>query len=165
MSRRALVVVLPLLLGGCVTLAEPNVPRWPLTPQIIAGQEIAQLSTPTSTLTVEIADSAAERTLGLSNRPSIGSDGLLFIFDEPGQPGIWMKDMQFAIDIVWLAQGQVVAIAKDARPQPGESEAQLRVYRPPGEVDAVLEVAAGSAQAFGLEPGVKINIDELRQGR
>ncbi len=54
--------------------------------------------------TVLVSQNEEQRILGLSNRTELpkGIDGMLFIFPEPDTYGIWMKDMQFTIDILWL---------------------------------------------------------------
>ena len=55
------------------------------------------------------------KLLGLSGRPNIGSDGLLFILPA-GKHRFWMKDMQFNLDMVWIDQNQVVGISKMPKP-------------------------------------------------
>ena len=38
---------------------------------------------------------------------------MLFVFDEPGTRPMWMKNMQFHLDIIWFNEkGSVVAIEK-----------------------------------------------------
>lgn len=52
---------------------------------------------------VEIADDVFERSRGLSGRESLPENqGMLFVFDNPDFHGIWMKEMFFPIDIVWI---------------------------------------------------------------
>jgi len=52
---------------------------------------------------VEISDDTCKRNLGLSFRKEIFSDeGMFFIFENEGNYGFWMKDMNFPIDIIWL---------------------------------------------------------------
>ena len=52
---------------------------------------------------IEIAKTTAELTRGLSGRPTLAENsGLFFIFPNSGIHGIWMKDMDFPIDIIWL---------------------------------------------------------------
>jgi uncharacterized membrane protein (UPF0127 family) len=67
---------------------------------------------------VELADDSIERTRGLSGRDSLKEGtGLLFVFDEPGQYGFWMKDMNFPIDILWFnEEKQLVGATKDISP-------------------------------------------------
>ena len=43
--------------------------------------------------------------------------GMLFVFDEPGNRSMWMKNMQFHLDIIWFDEnGNVVSIEKNVPP-------------------------------------------------
>lgn len=54
-------------------------------------------------LEVTVADDEEERKQGLSGVEKLGDfEGKLFIFDEPGYYGIWMKDMKIPIDVLWF---------------------------------------------------------------
>ena len=54
-------------------------------------------------LEVTIADEPSERVAGLSGVESLRDfQGKLFIFDTDAQHRIWMKDMKFALDIIWI---------------------------------------------------------------
>ena len=58
---------------------------------------------------IEIADTGKKREQGLSGKNNIGGDyGMLFIFEKPGFYAFWMKDMNFAIDIIWLDENYTV---------------------------------------------------------
>jgi uncharacterized membrane protein (UPF0127 family) len=66
---------------------------YPTQRLVIGGQEI----------NVYVADTLERRQQGLSDTQYIPQDwGLLFSFAEPGQRLFWMKDMNYAIDIIWL---------------------------------------------------------------
>lgn len=152
---------------GSANTSEPKTAKpqnqisWPLRDKISSETSGAILNAPSQQMRVEIANTAAERQLGLSRRDSIGSDGLLFVLEKNETPGIWMNDMSFAIDIVWLVDGQVVEVTKNATPEPGVPDAQLTIYQPKQSVDAILEVAAGDAARFGLAVGAQIDVLEL----
>lgn len=111
------------------------------------------------TFTVEVADTDQQRVQGLSGRNSIGSAGMLFVFDEPGRPGFWMKDMLIDLDFIWIRDNQVVHIMTDV-PKPAEETAlsQLPVYVPDQEVDAMLEVAAGFVAEYQIVVGDSIEL-------
>jgi uncharacterized membrane protein (UPF0127 family) len=73
--------------------------------------------------------------------------GLLFVFDEPGLHGIWMKDMRFPIDILWLDDAfQVVDVRKNVAP-----DSYPTVFKPTKPARYVLEVTAGFADRYLLE--------------
>ena len=43
--------------------------------------------------------------------------GMLFVFNEPGNRSMWMKNMQFHLDIIWFNEnGNVVSIQKNVPP-------------------------------------------------
>lgn len=65
-------------------------------------------------INVYIADTESERIQGLSGRDSLPGDyGLLFISDYEGIQGIWMKDMNFSIDIAWLDRDKKIVDIKE----------------------------------------------------
>ncbi len=59
-----------------------------------------------------------DRSVGLSKYPAIeDTQGMLFTYDKPAEACIWMKDMKFPIDIVWLdAYRKIVKIEVDVDP-------------------------------------------------
>lgn len=67
---------------------------------------------------LEPATTASEREIGLSKYSAIKeTQGMLFTYDEPGEACIWMKDMNFPIDIVWLdADKKIVKIEINVDP-------------------------------------------------
>ena len=110
---------------------------------------------------IEIAETPAQLQLGLSGRDEIGSDGLLFIFSGPNQSGFWMKDMKFALDMVWIANGEIVEITRDV-PFPTSPEentdAALPRYYPSQPIEMVLEVTAGFAQQHDWQVGDSVSL-------
>jgi uncharacterized membrane protein (UPF0127 family) len=52
---------------------------------------------------VTISDSDSERIKGLSGSKELEQNqGMFFIFDQEDFHGIWMKDMNYPIDIIWF---------------------------------------------------------------
>ena len=112
---------------------------------------------------VEIADTFASRARGLSGHAPLAEDeGILFIFDAPGNYGFWMKGMKFPIDIVWIRGDKVVGVSENL-PVPS-SMLDFKTYYPPepvypvrGEIsrgaDKVLEVKAGAVEKYGFKIG------------
>lgn len=92
-------------------------------------------------LLVEVVNTQQSRSQGLSNRPEIGSDGMLFVFPETKRHSFWMNQMNFGLDFIWINQGKVVAITNDApAPSPNMNQGELPIYQPDQKVDMVLEV-------------------------
>ncbi len=114
---------------------------------------------PKGALEVEVANTRASRELGLSGRERMGDDeGLLFVFDEPGRYGFWMKDMKFSLDIIWINQnGVVVDIERKVTP---ESYKEKKTFINKSEAVYVLEINSGLSEKFGLYLGSKVKITD-----
>ena len=99
-------------------------------------------------LSIEIADESAEQARGLSGRAYLPEDsGMLFVFKEEGYPGFWMKDMNFALDFVWMDQNfKVVDLDENIGP-----ETYPKVYKPNEPAKYVLEVNAGFIEQQGIK--------------
>ena len=103
---------------------------------------------------VELARSVMEKSRGLSGRDPLGKDkGMLFIFATSSTQGFWMKDMQFAIDIIWISGGKVIGFEENAQPEPTKSVFTLPIYYSPEPADRVLEVPMGTVAEYGIENG------------
>ena len=107
------------------------------------------------TLKVEVERSDRAKAKGLGERSKlVDGRGMLFLFDSPSTYEFWMKDMRFAIDIVWIANGVIVDISRGVLP-PGAGETPVSV-QPHVPVDTVLEVQSGAAANWELGDAVTI---------
>lgn len=107
-------------------------------------------------ISIEVADDAVSRALGLSGRDSIGDDfGMLFTFSSPNIPRFWMKGMNFPLDIIWIREGVVIGIQSDV---PVEEGIPTTFYYPEEDIDMVLEVRAGFSKEFGVSVGDVLDI-------
>ena len=110
----------------------------------------------------EVVSKVEDKERGLSDKDSLGvNEGMLFLFENPGIYGFWMKDMQFPIDIVWISGSEVVGFEENVEPEPGVSEDELAVYYPPEPVNKVLELKAGRARLLRLRAGDTVKIRPL----
>ncbi|MDD9868007.1 MAG: DUF192 domain-containing protein [Candidatus Campbellbacteria bacterium] len=102
------------------------------------------------TIHTEIADTKDKRTLGLGGRDSLAQNrGMLFVFEEEGLWGFWMKDTRFPIDIIWInSDYNIVHIETDVKP-----ETYPTVFRPDEPALYVIEVNAGVFERSGLQKG------------
>lgn len=104
---------------------------------------------------VEVANTSVKRTKGLSGRNGFGDiNGMLFDFPTFGRHEIWMKDMNFPIDIIWLNNGKIVDIAPNASPELGTDF----IFYPREDANYVLELQANFAKNNNLEIGEEIEI-------
>lgn len=91
---------------------------------------------------------------GLSGRESMPQDeGLLFEFGSLGKQCMWMKDMRFNLDMIWLDKSKTINHI--------ESDLSPRSYPKPycgnGDAAYVIEVNGGVAKAAKLKIGQKLN--------
>lgn len=119
-----------------------------------------------TTLKVEVADTKEKRTQGLSGRatPPESGHGMLFDFGVPDANSLnpfWMKDMHFAIDVIWINDGVVAQIDKNLpAPEDGTKDSDLPLYYPDNPTDYVVELAAGEADKLGINIGDVVVLSE-----
>lgn len=104
-------------------------------------------------LKVGLALTQQEQEQGLSGRNKLNEDeGMLFIFNHTGQYPFWMKDMNFAIDIIWLGEDlRVVYIKKNAT-----LESYPETFTPSQNAKYVLEVLSQFSEKNNLKVGDKV---------
>ncbi len=102
-------------------------------------------------LTVEIADTAEERSRGLTGRESLPErSGMLFRYEADTRGGFWMKDTRIPLSIAFLdAGGRILAIL-DMEPCPADP---CPVYRPDVAYRSALEVGRGAFARLGVTVG------------
>lgn len=133
---------------------------------ITIGVKIWQYQTPEHNVTLKgeplrvlIADTPLLRFKGLGGRKSLGEyDGMLFLFPESARHGIVMRDMLFSIDVVWLAEGQVIDFAQRLPLATNVFEDQMKAMFPRVDADMVLELPAGWTSEHGLKIGDELEI-------
>lgn len=101
--------------------------------------KLSQITINNKIINVEIADTDAKREKGLSfHKPLTDDEGMLFVFENSGFYGFWMKNMQFDLNFIWINNGRVVDITENV-----SHNNQERIYQSKVMVDEVLEVNAG----------------------
>jgi uncharacterized membrane protein (UPF0127 family) len=140
MKKRLVLAVLALvalLVAATSAFAQTEVPPGLETP-VATEPEASQL--PVSTIVnslgeripvqAEIANTDAERQMGLSGRTTLAEDaGMLFIFDQEQPLSFWMKDTLIPLSIAYIsADGRIVDIQDmqplDETPHPSAEPAQ-----------------------------------------
>ncbi|MCC7289792.1 DUF192 domain-containing protein [bacterium] len=112
-------------------------------------------------LMVNLAETEQERSKGLSGRERLdGEEGLLFVFSRDVQSPFWMRDMKFAIDIIFIDQNFfVTGIKNDA--QPCESILKCPLIIPNDKYRYVLEVNSGYANLHGIKKGTQLDLTSV----
>lgn len=110
------------------------------------------LVAPNGRITIEIADKDEERYRGLSGRQSI-EGGLLFVYEDPSyEHCLVMRDMLFAIDMVWLDEDKkVVSVEENVSP-----DTFPEIFCPTEPAKYALELEAGQASKLGVVDGKKL---------
>ncbi|MGA1623382.1 MAG: DUF192 domain-containing protein [Synechocystis sp.] len=125
----------------------PTVTPLPLTAQVTIGS---------TDIFLEVATTPEEQAQGLMFRTELAGDrGMLFDFVEPRIARFWMKNTLIPLDMIFLRQGQIKRIIANVPPCNADP---CPVYGPLTEVDQVLELNAGQAEALGLTVNQQLEI-------
>ncbi|MFN0263691.1 DUF192 domain-containing protein [Tepidamorphus sp. 3E244] len=98
---------------------------------------------------VELALTSQQQARGLMFRNSLPErHGMLFDFGPEREVSMWMKNTLISLDMVFInADGTVHRVARGTEPL------SLDIVGSQGRVRAVLELAAGSAEKYGIRKG------------
>lgn len=115
----------------------------------------ARITAPQGVLTAYVVTDAEDRRIGLSRFSELPREyGMLFVYDESALHGIWMRNMKFAIDIVFLDEKrEVVTVHEHIKP-----ETHPEIFRPQTPARYVLELNAGMAATLGITQGVSLDV-------
>jgi uncharacterized membrane protein (UPF0127 family) len=143
-SRYLVLLIITIVFGIGVYFAAINNPKYR---SLVLGNEPFRL---------EIANNDGSRVKGLSGRSSLSQNaGMLFDFGNLGDWQIWMKDMRFSIDILWLNQnGKIVGVKTDVSPS---TYPQNFGADSPGRY--VIELPSGTVERLELQLGDTIKLE------
>ena len=129
--------------------------RGPAVPGSPGATAVIETAAGPITVDVEVADSEAEREVGLMGRTSLPTDaGMVFLFDAPTTVSFWMKDTLLPLSIAfWDADGRIVGILDM---EPCEAD-PCPIYGPDVPYVGALEANLG----FFADRGVAVG-DEVR---
>ena len=106
-----------------------------------------------------MAATPRQQALGLQERPPLPAlRGMWFPFRQPTPTRFWMHRTPAPLDMLFVADGRVVAIQANAAPCP---HLPCPSYGPEVAVEGVLELAAGQAATLGITPGRAVRIETL----
>lgn len=102
---------------------------------------------------LELALTPEQRQKGLGERDSLCQDcAMLFVFPREGTYSFWMKDMHFDLDIIWIAGGKIIHIARNVSCQSAE------IMTPSEKADKVLEINSGLSDKYNFKSGDRVLI-------
>src|SRR6185437_2728347 len=101
---------------------------------------------------VEMATTEQEKETGLMYRKELADGkGMLFDFSPEQEVSMWMKNTYISLDMVFIkADGRILRIAENTEPL------STKIIPSNGPVKGVLEVIAGTAQKYGIQPGDRV---------
>lgn len=131
------IALLVIVAAAVVLLVSLQNPRMPVT--VGSGMSFAR-----------VAKTDAAREKGLSGAKSLAeNESMLFVFDVPGRWGMWMKDMHYSLDILWIdGAKKVVYIAERVAPS-----TYPKIFLPQKDALYVLELPAGYVQKHDVRVG------------
>ncbi|MDQ3070827.1 MAG: DUF192 domain-containing protein [Acidobacteriota bacterium] len=111
-------------------------------------------------VTLEVADTEAKRQRGLMFRERLAeTEGMIFVFEQPGFYPFWMQNCRIPLDILWLDSSfRIVSIVESAQPcrkagcEPPCAAPDCPTYAPePGTAAKyVVELASGFTRRHSL---------------
>ena len=101
---------------------------------------------------VEIATTEQEKETGLMYRKELADGkGMLFDFSPEQEVSMWMKNTYVSLDMIFVrADGRILRIAESTEPL------STKIIPSSGLAKGVLEVVAGTAQKYGIQPGDRV---------
>lgn len=168
MSRcmRLLGIVLGVVLIGCssptTAISPTETPSTQVQVPLSLGQTLpisAQATIGGRTIGLEVARTPQEQAMGLMYRTSVANDrGMLFPFEPPQPVRFWMKNVSIPLDMIFLRDGKVLAIAASAPPCTSDP---CPTYGPGTPINQVIELRSGRAAELGLKVGDRLKIKSL----
>ncbi len=121
----------------------------------VAEEDAVQVYIADKPFLVSIADEPEERRQGLSDTPSLGRfQGKLFIFETADRHGIWMKDMNYAIDILWFDEAfRLIHVAERVDP-----DSFPTVFAPNEPARYVVELYEGAVTDMNISEGDVLSV-------
>jgi uncharacterized protein len=93
-----------------------------------------------------------EKETGLMYRKELADGkGMLFDFSPEQEVSMWMKNTYISLDMIFIrADGRILRIAENTEPL------STKIIPSRGLAKGVLEVIAGTAKKYGIEPGDRV---------
>lgn len=136
------------------TVQEDLAQMLPITAEAEIDGQIIQL---------EVARTPEQQSQGLMYRPALPDDrGMLFSFDPPRSVRFWMENTPQPLDMVFLLDGEVKAIAANVPPCTAQP---CPTYGAGTSVNQVIELRSGRTAELGLKAGDQITIRFLDSDR
>lgn len=143
-----LLVLAPVFLTLLSSSHQPK--SLPISAKALVANQVIEL---------EVARTPQQQAVGLMYRTDLPANrGMLFLFHPPQTVNFWMKNVQIHLDILFLKDGVVKAIAPNISPCKTNP---CPTYSSGIPVNQVLELRGGQVERLGLKIGSRITIQPL----
>jgi uncharacterized protein len=107
----------------------------------------------------EIAETSAERSRGLMDRPDLPSGtGMLFVFPAPSRSSFYMFQTLVPLSIAFVDDDRVVNVA-EMTPCPASTPGDCPRYAADGPYTLAIEAPGGWFTDAGVQPGDPVTVD------
>jgi uncharacterized membrane protein (UPF0127 family) len=116
-------------------------------------QKLAQvrLNAGIHNINAEVASTPQQREIGLMFRSAMpASDGMLFVFEQPGQQCFWMRNTLIPLSVAFIGDDGSVVNIDDMKPQTLDSHCSAKPVR------FVLEMNEGWFAKRGIKAGTRL---------
>ncbi len=115
---------------------------------------------PDRCIQLEVPRGERQFSYGLQLRPPLKPlQGMWFNFESPVLARFWMHRTPASLDMLFIKDGKVLAIEAHTKPC---MHLPCRSYGPDDQVDSVVELGAGQAEALGIKVGTPARIEWLK---
>ncbi len=123
----------------------------------VQAQSVIEARMADQSFQLELAVAPDSRRQGLMGRTELAAGtGMLFDFPAGTRPTIWMRNMQIALDLLFVdEQARLVHVFDQVPPC---ADLPCDVYEADRPLRFVIEVPAGTAQQLGLQPGAQLDL-------
>lgn len=117
-----------------------------------------QISIDKTKVSALIADSSTKRMIGLMHRKSLDNNqGMLFTFDAEAKHAVWMRNMNFPIDIMWLDKNKnIIDIKTDLKPA---RFLEFTTYEPKSDAKYAIELPARFIKKNSISTASRVNFN------
>lgn len=143
-KKIAQTAALALMSGALGSLAAHAQDRAQRLPTVMLGAGFHNIK-------AEVALSEKEHEIGLMHRTSMGpNEGMIFIFDRPGQQCFWMKNTLIPLSVAFIADDGTIVNLDEMKPETLNPHCSAKPVR------FVLEMNTGWFSKRGLKAGLKL---------
>jgi uncharacterized protein len=137
--------------GPLVPALHPEVDDWDAATVTLVTPDGTQAE-----VAVRVARTPTQRQRGLMRVPEVPEGaGMLFVFEQEGEGGFWMKDTLVPLDIAFAGRDGTVHAILTMEPC---TEEPCATYDPGVAYDRALEVPAGWFRSEGIGVGARLEV-------